>query len=92
MPMGPEMGLLQGSRGLHRLISIRKYVEIFSETKRFRALIFSILVSPSGPLPSLLKLCPWADMGPSWSHMYYIGLYWEYRERSGSVVECLIRD
>ena len=40
----------------------------FAETSRPRALIFGMynVASPSRPLPSLFKLCPW---GQKWSHV-----------------------
>ena len=40
------------------------------------------LASPSGPLPSVFKLCPLVQI---WPHMFYIGLYRENMEKS-----CLI--
>ena len=43
------------------------------ETIRHRNLIFDI-ASPSGPLPSLFKLCPWGQKWPCpSSHMFCIG-------------------
>ena len=44
------------------------------------------VASPSGPLPSLFKLCPMGQKWPcSGGHIFY-------RECSGSVVECLTQD
>ena len=39
---------------------------------RPRALIFDYVVSPSGPLPRLCKLCPWCQkLARPRSHMFY---------------------
>ena len=47
--------------GLYR----EKHEKIFlSETIGLRALIFGFVASPSGPLPSLFKLCPWDQKWP----------------------------
>ena len=38
---------------------------------------------PSGPLPSLFKLCPWGQKwAHPWGHMFYIGLYRENMKKS----------
>ena len=61
MPLGLKMAPPRGHIfyiGLYR----EKHRKIFlSETIRLRALIFGF-ASPSGPLPSLFKLCPRAKM------------------------------
>ena len=73
------MALLQGSHVLQRL-NREKHGKIFlSETIRPRALIFGIVASPSGPLPSLFKLCQkWPHPG---GHIFYIDLYKENHEK-----------
>ena len=56
------------------------YIGLYSENivwnhKAYNLDIWSI-ASPSGPLPSLFKLCPWGQKWPRpGSHMLYIGLH-----------------
>ena len=64
MPLGPKMARPMGRMfyiGLYR----EKHEKIFlSETISPRVLIFGLLALPSGPLPSLFKVCPWGQKWP----------------------------
>ena len=66
MPLGPKMAPPRRSHVLHRLI-YGKHEKIFLfEAINHKSLSLDIwyVASPSGPLPSLFKLCPWGQKRP----------------------------
>ena len=74
MPLGPKMALPRGHV---------YYISLYREKHDIW-----FIASPSGPLPSLLKLCPWGQNGPApglpgtWS-AFYRYLYVSFKQNSG---------
>ena len=86
--LGPKMGRPGGHIFYIRLYREKHWKIFLSETIRLRALIFGhILASPSGPLQSLFKLCPWGQNNPApgspetWS-AFYRYLYVSFKQNS----------
>ena len=74
-----QNGPTRGSYCLHRLIWGKHWI-FFVWNHKAQSLDIGYIASPSGPLPSLFKLCPWGQKWPARGNMFYIGLYREKHE------------